>query len=173
KGIFALLGFKAGLLLGFIVPVSIISFGVDFFIHAFGRAREAQVEGHSRERSYPLGLNAVFLALVLAALSSAAAFASNAVSGIEMIVQFGLGAAIAILVAFAVLGVLLPKLVLVTEDALGASPEHRGPRILTKLGFLVATLVAGIVVAGAVNFPVIGAVAALVFALLFLYVPFR
>jgi predicted RND superfamily exporter protein len=173
KGIWTLVGLKGGLLLGFIVPISIISFGVDFFIHALGRAREAQVQGESRERAYPIGMSAVILALVLAALSSAAAFASNAVSGIEMIVQFGIGAAIALLVAFAVLGVLVPKLLLALEDGLGPARKHRGPRILNKVGFLVATLFAGVVVAGTVAVPVVGVVAMLVFAPLFIYLPFR
>jgi predicted RND superfamily exporter protein len=172
KGIFALVGLKGGLLLGLIVPISIISFGVDFFIHAFGRAREEQVDGYSRERAYPLGLTAVFVALALAAVSSAAAFASNAVSGIEMIVQFGIGAAIALLVAFAVLGLVLPKLMLATEDGLGPARVYRGPRILTKLGFLLMTLVAGLLVAGTVQSPVIGVGASLVFALAFVYLPY-
>ncbi len=173
KGIWALVGLKGGLLLGFIVPISIISFGVDFFIHAIGRAREAQVEGQSRERAYPIGMSAVSLALVLAALSSAAAFASNAVSGIETILQFGVGGAIAILVAFAVLGVLVPKLLLATEDAIGPAPKHQGPRIPTKVGFVVAALFAGVVVALAVGDPVIGVVGMLVFVPLFIYLPFR
>ena len=173
KGIWALVGLKGGMLLGFIVPISIISFGVDFFIHAIGRAREAQVHGESRERAYPIGMAAVMLALLLAALSSAAAFLSNAVSGIETITQFGLGAAIAILVAFVVLGLLTPKLVLVTEDAMGPPPVHRGPRIPTKFGFLLAALVAGVTVAGAVYSPVIGVVAVLVYATLFIWLPFR
>ncbi len=128
KGIWALIRLKGGLLLGFIVPISIISFGVDFFIHAIGRARETQVQGQSRERAYPIGLSAVALALVVAALTSAAAFASNAISGIETIVQFGIGAAIALLVAFAVLGLLVPKLLLAVEDAMGPAPRHHGPR---------------------------------------------
>ena len=173
KGIWALVGLKGGLLLGFIVPISIISFGVDFFIHAIGRAREAQVQGESRERAYPIGMSAVILALVLAALSSAAAFASNAVAGIEAIVQFGIGAAIALLVAFVVLGVLVPKLLLVVEDAIGPGPQHRGPRILTRVGFVIAALVGGVVVAIAVQFPLIGAVGVLVFGSLFMYLPFR
>ena len=173
KGIWTLVGLKGGLLLGFIVPISIISFGVDFFIHAIGRAREAQLQGKTRERAYPIGMSTVILALVLAALSSAAAFASNAVSGIEAIVQFGVGAAIALLVAFAVLGVLVPKLLLAVEDALGPAPKRRGPRILTKIGFVVAALFAGVVVAGAVAVPVAGVVAMLVFAPLFIYLPFR
>ena len=173
KGIWALVGLKGGMLLGLIVPISIISFGVDFFIHAIGRAREAQVQGHSRERAYPIGMSAVSLALVLAALSSSAAFASNAVSGIETILQFGVGGAIAILVGFAVLGVLVPKLLLVAEDAIGPAPERHGPRILTKVGFVVAALFAGVVVAGAVVAPVVGVVGMLVFVPLFIYLPYR
>ncbi|MEE9206223.1 MAG: hypothetical protein V3U50_04480, partial [Acidimicrobiia bacterium] len=174
RGIFALVGLKGGLLLGFIVPISIISFGVDFFIHASGRAREAQLAGASRERAYPLGLSTVILALTLAAVSSAAAFASNAVSGIEMITQFGVGAAIAILVAFGVLGLVAPKLLLVTEQALGPAPESRyNLRIGTRLGFLLATVVAGIVVAFTVQFALAGAIGGAVFALLFIYLPFR
>ena len=173
KGIWALIGLKGGLLLGFIVPISIISFGVDFFIHAIGRARETQVQGQNRERAYPIGMSAVALALVLAALSSAAAFASNAVSGIETIIQFGIGGAIALLVAFAVLGVLVPKLLLAAEDGMGPAPEHHGPRILTKVGFVVATLFAGVMVAGAVGVPLIGVAGMLVFVPLFIYLPFR
>ncbi|MEE9473722.1 MAG: MMPL family transporter, partial [Acidimicrobiia bacterium] len=174
RGIFALVGLKGGLLLGFIVPISIISFGVDFFIHASGRAREAQLAGASRERAYPLGLSTVILALTLAAVSSAAAFASNAVSGIEMITQFGVGAAIAILVAYGVLGLVAPKLLLVTEQALGPAPESRyNLRIGTRLGFLLATVVAGIVVAFTVQFALAGAIGGAIFALLFIYLPFR
>ena len=33
------LGFDGGMLLGFIAPISVIAFGVDFFVHASGRAR--------------------------------------------------------------------------------------------------------------------------------------
>jgi predicted RND superfamily exporter protein len=174
RGIFALVGLKGGMLLGFIVPISIISFGVDFFIHSSGRMREAQLKGKGRDRAYPLGLTAVITALTLAALSSAAAFASNAVSGIEMITQFGLGAAIAIGVAFFVLGIVLPKALLVTEQALGAAPDRRHSlRLGTRLGFILAALVAGVVVAVAVQSGAGGVIAAAVFALLFIYVPFR
>jgi predicted RND superfamily exporter protein len=172
-GIFALVGFKGGMLLGIIVPISIISFGVDFFIHAFGRAREAQMRGNSRERAYPIGMSTVILALVLAALSTAAAFASNAVSSIEMIVQFGIGAAIAILVAFAVLGVLIPKLVLAIEDALGPARVHRGPRIGIKVGFVFALWMSAFMIGGAAQIPLAGVLVLPVFVLLFVYLPFR
>lgn len=174
RGIFALIGLKGGLLLGFIVPVSIISFGVDFFIHASGRTREAQRGGVSRERAYPVGMSTVILALTLAAFSSAAAFVSNAVSGIEMITQFGLGAAIAILVAFVVLGVIAPKILLATEQALGPAPDRRHHlRVGNRLGFLLATIVAGVIVAFTVQFALAGVIGGAIFALLFIYLPFR
>jgi uncharacterized protein len=173
KGIFGLVGLKGGLLLGFIVPISIISFGVDFFIHAIGRAREAQAEGEDRNSAYVSGMTAVMLALTLAALSSAAAFVSNAISGIESIVQFGLGAAIALLVAFVVLGLLTPKLVLATEDAIGPNPVTHGPRIVTRTWFLLAVIFAGVMVSGAVGVPFVGLAALVVFSLLFIYLPFR
>ncbi len=173
KGIFGLVGLDGGMLLGFIVPISIISFGVDFFIHAIGRAREAQADGSTRERAYPIGMSTVMLALVLAALSSAAAFISNAISGIEMVVQFGLGAAIALLTAFVILGLLTPKLVLAIEDAMGPAPVYRGPRIPTKFGFVGATLFGGVMVAGAVAFPVVGVALLALFALVCIYLPFR
>jgi hypothetical protein len=73
-GINALLGLKMNSpLLIMIVPIALISFGVDFFIHASGRTREMQVIGFECDRAYPLGLTAVSAALLLAALSSAAA----------------------------------------------------------------------------------------------------
>ena len=173
KGIFALVGLKGGMLLGLIVPISIISFGVDFFIHAIGRSREAQAAGQNRERAYPIGMSTVILALALAAATSATAFVSNAVSGIEMIVQFGIGAAIAIVVAFAVMGLLVPKLLLATEDALGPGRVHRGPRIGIKLGFLFALWMSAFMIGGSAQLPLAGLGVLILFVPLFIYLPFR
>ena len=44
-GVAALIGLKMGsLLLAFIVPIAMVSFGVDFYIHGAGRVRESQIE---------------------------------------------------------------------------------------------------------------------------------
>ena len=167
------IGFEGGLLLGFIGPVSVIAFGVDFFVHASGRAREQQVAGLSRDQSYPRGLTLVFPALLLAVVSSAAAFISNGVAGIQAIVQFGIGTAIALLIAFVILGLIVPRWLLTIEDMVGDPPLERGLMLPYKLGFVVMSLFAGIVVAMTVGAAVVGAIALVVFVPLFIYLPIR
>ena len=168
-----ILGFKGGMLLGFVAPIATISFGVDFFIHASGRAREEQVLGASRTSAYPLGLRAVFPALFLAVVSSIAAFISNAVAGIEAIVQFGLGSAVALFLAFVLLGLLAPKALLVIEDGMGDPPLDRGRMIPHKLGFAVMSVAAGAMVTMSIVLPPIGAVLVVVFGVLFIGLPYR
>ncbi|MDH3753599.1 MAG: MMPL family transporter [Acidimicrobiia bacterium] len=173
NAVLTVLGFEGGLLLGFIAPVSVIAFGVDFFVHASGRAREQQVAGLSRSASYPRGMTLVFPALVLAVISSAAAFISNGVAGIQAIVQFGIGTAIALLIGFAILGIVVPRWLLTIEDSLGDPPLDRGLMIPYKLGFIVMSLFAGVVVAMSVGAPAIGVGALVVFIPLFIYLPIR
>ncbi len=169
--VLTLIGFEGGLLLGFIGPISVIAFGVDFFVHASGRAREQQVAGVSRDQSYQQGLTLVFPALFLAVISSAAAFVSNGVAGIQAIVQFGIGTAIALLIGFVILGLIAPRWLLTVEDMIGDPPLERGLMIPYKFGFIVMTLVAGAVVTFSVVLPIVGIVALIVFVPLFLYLP--
>ncbi|MCJ7780297.1 MAG: MMPL family transporter, partial [Acidimicrobiia bacterium] len=174
-GINALLGLKMNSpLLIMIVPIALISFGVDFFIHASGRTREMQVLGFGRERAYPLGLTAVSAALLLAALSSAAAFLSNAVSGIEGIVEFGIAAAVGLLLSYMILGWVAPKLLLSTEERLGPRPADLSHLRTAgqKVGFVVASFIAAIAVTMTIVMPAIGWGLYLVFLLLFAYLPY-
>jgi predicted RND superfamily exporter protein len=173
NGFVGVLQLEVSPLLQLIVPIAMISFGVDFFIHASGRAREMQVEGRTRMQAYPLGLSLVFRALLMAALSSAAAFLSNAASGIEAITEFGVGAAIALLVGAAILGLIVPKWLLAIEDRVGPSPADRGLMISYKIGFFFTALIAGVMVAMNVVFPTIGVIIFAIFALLFIYLPYR
>lgn len=176
NGINALLGLKTGSpLLIMIVPIALISFGVDFFIHGSGRAREMQVEGMSRERAYPLGMTAVHAALLLAALSSAAAFLSNTVSGVPGIIEFGIASAVGLLLAYMILGWVAPKLLLSIEEKLGAKPADLSftRTVGHKLGFLGAAFIGGMAVVMAIVFPAIGWALFLLYLALFIYVPFR
>jgi predicted RND superfamily exporter protein len=175
NGINALIGLKTGSpLLIMIVPIALISFGVDFFIHGSGRAREEQVDGEPRERAYPLGQTAVFAALLLAVASSAAAFLSNTVSGIQAITQFGIAAAIGLVLCYLVLGLIVPKLLLSVESRLGPRPADLSHlrTAAQKVGFVVAAFVGGIAVTMAIVFPSVGWGVYVVFLLFFVYVPF-
>ena len=171
--VLTIIGFEGGMLLGFIGPISVIAFGVDFFVHASGRAREQQVAGASRDLSYQRGLTLVFPALFLAVISSAAAFISNGVAGIQAIVQFGIGTAIALVIGFLILGILAPRWLLTVEDMVGDPPLERGLMLPYKLGFVVMTLLAGSVVTASVVLPVAGIIALVVFVPLFIYLPIR
>jgi predicted RND superfamily exporter protein len=176
NGINALIGLKTGSpLLIMVVPISLISFGVDFFIHGSGRTREEQVDGVPRTRAYPLGETAVFAALLLAAASSVGAFLSNSVSGIQAIIQFGVAASIGLVLCYLVLGWLVPKLLLSVEGALGPRPiDLSHVRVAgQKVGFVAAAFIGGIAVTMAIVFPAAGWIAYVLFLALFLYLPFR
>ena len=180
NGVVRLIQLDTSPLLQLIVPIAMISFGVDFFIHGAGRTREAQVDGASRARAYPIGASAVFTALLLAALTSAAAFLSNAVSGIEAITEFGIGAAIALLLAYMFLGVVAPRVLLGIEDKLGPRPTHARRKVAAPFRqgfdkglFSFAAIFAGVMVSMTVVFPTIGAPLFLIFLLFFIYLPYR
>ncbi|MEM9609698.1 MAG: efflux RND transporter permease subunit [Actinomycetota bacterium] len=130
KGISNLIGLEDDLVLSLIVPVAMISFGVDFAFHAIGRYREERAEGQVSSRAFVVGLGAVTAALVLALVSDSAAFLANLTSGIESINQFGIGAAIALAGAFALLGVISPLLVAHIE---GSVPPPASGRRATAL----------------------------------------
>ncbi len=172
-GITALLGFKGGLLVKFIIPIAVISFGVDFFIHASGRTREEQVRGEPRDRAYLRGMSAVGPAIALAVASSIAAFLSNVASGIQAIIQFGVAGAFALLFAYMTLGVVVPKLLLDVEERVGPAPVHHGLGLGRKAGFVVMSLFAGATVMGAVAASTIGLVALAVFVGVFIMLPMR
>jgi uncharacterized protein len=112
-----------------IVPIAMISFGVDFAFHGVGRYREERVAGHEPRRAFVVGLTAVSGALVLALTSDAVAFLSNVTSGIESIIQFGVGAAIALVAAYLLLGLVTPLVVSVIESEVPAPPDTRRARL--------------------------------------------
>jgi len=155
----------------FILPITLIAFGVDFFIHGMGRVREAQVNGLDRSAAYPAGMVAVFLALTLAMATTVAAFLSNIFSGIEAIIEFGVAAAIGLAIAYLLLGWVAPKAVLAIETRVGPNPADRGLMVGYKIGFLIVAVIAGVVVSLTAMLAPVGAIAVLVFIGLFLFVP--
>ena len=155
----------------FIVPIVLIAFGIDYFIHSSGRVREAQVGGESRSRAYPAGMGLVFAAITLAAATSIAAFLSNSFSGIEAIIEFGVVSAIGLALAYLLLGWVAPKMLLAIEERVGPNPADRGLMIGYKIAFVFTALVAGIVVSLSAMLVPAGVAALVLFLGLFVVLP--
>lgn len=161
----ALAGVSTGSsLIVFVVPMTLIAFGVDFFVHAAERIREQQHQ-HPRASAaatYSAATRSAGPALSLAAATSVAAFLSNGIAGIEAIVQFGLAASAGLVISFVMLGVIAPRALIAVESA-PVSSSGGAVRLLRWLGCIVMALVAGIVVSIAAAIPSIGAVALVIF----------
>ena len=124
-GISNLIGLEDDMILSLIVPIAMISFGVDFAFHSLGRYREERTLGYAPRRAFSVGLTAVIGALVLALLSDTAAFLANASSGIESLIQFGIATSIALVAAFLLLGIVTPLTFAAIEERVGTPPRSR------------------------------------------------
>ena len=173
-GIANLVGIENSIVMSFIVPIAMISFGVDFAFHAVGRYREEAARGHVEPgRAYVAGLTAVSAALLLALLSDSLAFLANMVSGIPAIIQFGLGASIALSSAYFLLGVLTPLALTRIESD---TSFHKGEALSRRAAVVgltaLAALAAGFTVLFLIFFPPIGVAALLVYLVTFVVVPY-
>jgi hypothetical protein len=169
-----IIGFEESIILDVIVPIATISFGVDFMIHAVGRCREELATGTPYRHAYAIGIATVGGALVLALSTSAIAFGSNATSGIDGVIEFGFGAAIALASAFLMLGILAPMFMLRLEEFVtGAPPTGPGPlaRIGSGLRVLIAAAFASVVLLSTIAVPFVAAVGVAIYALVFLVAP--
>lgn len=121
RGLSNLVGLKGGSLIELLVPIAMISLGVDFAVHALMRYREERGNGHAPGLAIRVGFAGVLGALLLAMMSDGIAFLSNLSSGIEAVIHFGSAAGIAVASSFLVLGIGVP-LVLSWIDS--ASPTR-------------------------------------------------
>ncbi|UCG55107.1 MAG: MMPL family transporter, partial [Dehalococcoidia bacterium] len=108
KGISNLVGLKGGLVVDMIVPIAMISLGIDFALHSLRRYREEKGRGCTPGMALRAGFVGVLGALMLAMASDSIAFLANTSSGIEAVIQFGIAAGIAVVSSFIILGVVLP-----------------------------------------------------------------
>lgn len=140
-GISNLIGLKNDQILSIVVPIAMISFGVDFAFHGIGRCREELARGaRSPRAAFVLGLGSVLAALLVAAVSDAVAFLSHAIAGIESLVQFAIAASVATVSAFLVLGVFTPLVVSRLEQRFGLGPQTRGGAAVSLIAGLAASL---------------------------------
>ncbi len=125
KGLSNLIGLENDQVLSFIVPIAMVSFGVDFAFHAVGRYREESAAGYRPRAAFVVGMGGVLAALVLALASDSVAFLSNVTSGIESIIQFGVATALALVAAFFMLGIVTPIVLMHFDDTLGVPEQTR------------------------------------------------
>jgi predicted RND superfamily exporter protein len=108
KGLSNLVGLNSSLTLDIIVPVAILVLGVDYVIHSMHRYHEEKEKVGEPKKAFGLGIAGVGSALFLAMLTTVMAFLSNATSGIESVIGFGIAAGMAIVSAFIIMGLFVP-----------------------------------------------------------------
>ena len=153
KGLSALVGIKGGLIVELIVPIAMISLGVDFAVHAARRYQEERNLGIAPRAAFRAGMAGVLGALLLAMLSDSIAFLSNVPSGIEAVVHFGLAAGIAVLSSFLILGIVLPLALMKIDELLDSRPGFHVPGwvSLVAAGLVTALTGAGVILLVAVD----------------------
>jgi predicted RND superfamily exporter protein len=136
KGISNLIGLKQGLVVDLIVPIAMISLGIDFALHSVRRYREERGRALAPRPALRAGFAGVLAALVLATISSAMAFLSNSASDIESVIQFGIAAAIAMVSSFVILGLVVPLALMRIEALQGptSAPPSTRMRLLALAG---------------------------------------
>ncbi len=112
KGLSNLVGLKSSLILDLVVPIAMVSLGVDFLIHAVARYREERQRLAVPRLALHAGLGGVLGALTLAMLSDGIAFLANVTSGIETIIGFGVAAGIAVGSSYLIMGIFLPLIIM-------------------------------------------------------------
>jgi len=144
KGLSNLVGLKSSLTLDLVVPIAMISLGVDFLIHAVVRYREERTRQPEPSLALLAGFTGVLGALTLAMLSDGIAFLANVTSGIETIIGFGIGAGIAVGASYVIMGLFLPLVIM--------RMDQRHPGVLARSGSsrLLPTPAAGATIAGVV-----------------------
>jgi len=133
KGISALIGLKSGLVIDLLVPIGMISLGVDFVVHAMHRYREEILVGYLPRMALRVGLSGVIGALLLAMASDSVAFLSNLSSNIEAVIHFGSAAAIAVLSSFIILGLVAPIISMRIDELINLSGERFTGKFIVAL----------------------------------------
>ena len=119
KGLSNLVGLKSSIILDLVVPIAMVSLGVDFLIHAVARYREERERLAVPRLALQAGLGGVLGALTLAMLSDGIAFLANVTSGIETIIGFGIAAGIAVGSSYLIMGIFLPLIVMRLDQRSG------------------------------------------------------
>jgi predicted RND superfamily exporter protein len=93
-----------------LLPIAILSLGVDYALHSLHRYHEEHAREPDPRRAFRTSTRMVGPALFIAMVTTAVAFLSNMSSELEAVQQFGLAAGLAIIFAFLLLGLALPAM---------------------------------------------------------------
>jgi predicted RND superfamily exporter protein len=90
------------------VPPLLLAVGIDFGIHAINRYREERVQGVDIKQSMRTATDQLLVAFFIVTGTTVVGFASNGISDLQPIRQFGLVAAVGITFTFLIFGIFLP-----------------------------------------------------------------
>ncbi len=130
-----------------IVPILLIGLGVDYGIHLTSRYRDEVGAGRSVDGAMDRSIGTVGIALVLATLTTAIGFLTNIVNPIPALRDFGILAALGIVVAFVLMLTFVPALRIVLDrraaeagrlpvEGLGATRERLLPQVVARTSVL-------------------------------------
>ncbi len=108
-GITGLIGLKMTML-SFFAPILILALGIDYAIHSLHRYREEREKGVEPGEAAETSITQIGAAILLATVTTAAAFFSNILSGLPAVRDFGLVIGIGIISAFVIMGIFVPAL---------------------------------------------------------------
>jgi predicted RND superfamily exporter protein len=116
NGCVKLLNFGSSQYIELLLPIAILSLGVDYAIHSIHRYHEERKSEPNPKKAYEYSMSMVGAALFLAMVTTAVAFFSNASSELQSVQQFGLAAGLAIISAFILLGLFVPAIRMMFEQ---------------------------------------------------------
>ena len=169
KGISFLLGLKGGLISDLIVPIAMVSFGVDFAVHSIRRYQEEKSNNITFDKKFIIAFGGVGSALTLAFISDAIAFLSNITAGIESVVHFGLAAGVAAFASYIVLGIYAPFILSKIDSIDNKKNKNKIFWTIEAIGS--AGLSGGSVIVFLLVSPLIGIIMILTNLLMFLLLP--
>jgi uncharacterized protein len=130
-----------------IIPILLIGLGVDYAIHLTSRTREEVAGGATVDEAVERAVGTVGIALVLATLTTVVGFLTNLTNPVPAIADFGVLAAVGILVAFLLMLTFVPAVRLLLDrraeaagrlsrEALASSGESRLSDAMARVSVL-------------------------------------
>jgi uncharacterized protein len=130
-----------------IVPILLIGLGVDYGIHLTSRYRDEMGEGATVDNGMRTAIGTVGIALALATITTAIGFLTNIVNPIPALRDFGILAAIGIVVSFLLMLTFVPALRILLDrraeagdriprEGMGATRERLLPELVGRTSVL-------------------------------------